>query len=34
VLWYLDNSEWCQRVQDGSYRRERLGTGSGTEGKE
>tara|TARA_R110000851_G_scaffold323169_2_gene489637 strand:+ start:1221 stop:2300 length:1080 start_codon:yes stop_codon:yes gene_type:complete len=25
VQWYLDNSEWCQRVQDGSYRRERLG---------
>ena len=25
VLWYLNNSEWCQRVQDGSYRRERLG---------
>jgi len=31
VQWYLENSEWCQRVQDGSYRRERLGTGSGTE---
>ncbi|MDF1637593.1 dTDP-glucose 4,6-dehydratase [Alcanivorax jadensis] len=26
VQWYLDNNEWCQRVQDGSYRRERLGT--------
>ena len=26
VQWYLDNSEWSQRVQDGSYRRERLGT--------
>ena len=26
VQWYLNNSEWCQRVQDGSYRRERLGT--------
>ncbi|WKE66782.1 dTDP-glucose 4,6-dehydratase [Gallaecimonas kandeliae] len=25
VLWYLNNSEWCRRVQDGSYRRERLG---------
>jgi dTDP-glucose 4,6-dehydratase len=25
VDWYLDNSEWCQRVQDGSYRGERLG---------
>jgi len=25
VLWYLENTEWCQRVQDGSYRRERLG---------
>ena len=26
VQWYLDNSEWCQHVQDGSYQRERLGT--------
>ncbi|MFD1007293.1 GDP-mannose 4,6-dehydratase [Oceanisphaera ostreae] len=25
VQWYLDNQEWCQRVQDGSYQRERLG---------
>jgi dTDP-glucose 4,6-dehydratase len=25
VQWYLDNSEWCQNVQDGSYQRERLG---------
>ncbi len=25
VQWYLDNKEWCQRVQDGSYQRERLG---------
>ncbi|MCO4319935.1 dTDP-glucose 4,6-dehydratase [Aliidiomarina quisquiliarum] len=25
VQWYLDNSQWCQRVQDGSYQRERLG---------
>lgn len=23
--WYLANSEWCQRVTDGSYRQERLG---------
>lgn len=27
VEWYLHNSEWCQRVTDGSYRRERLGIG-------
>jgi dTDP-glucose 4,6-dehydratase len=26
IQWYLDNSEWCQHVQDGSYQRERLGT--------
>lgn len=26
VLWYLDNLDWCRRVQDGSYQRERLGT--------
>lgn len=25
VRWYLDNRAWCQGVQDGSYRRERLG---------
>lgn len=26
VEWYLNNLDWCQRVQDGSYQRERLGT--------
>ncbi len=25
VEWYLSNPVWCRRVQDGSYRRERLG---------
>lgn len=25
VQWYLDNLEWCHRVQDGAYQRERLG---------
>ena len=25
VLWYLANLDWCRRVQDGSYQRERLG---------
>lgn len=25
VQWYLDNQEWCLRVQDGSYQRNRLG---------
>ncbi|GGK73169.1 dTDP-glucose 4,6-dehydratase [Amphritea balenae] len=25
VEWYLNNIDWCQRVQDGSYQRERLG---------
>ncbi|AOT09691.1 dTDP-glucose 4,6-dehydratase [Pseudoalteromonas luteoviolacea] len=28
VQWYLDNLEWCQHVQDGSYQRERLGVES------
>jgi dTDP-glucose 4,6-dehydratase len=28
VEWYLNNLEWCNRVQDGSYRRERLGVTS------
>ena len=27
VEWYLENQTWCERVQDGSYRRERLGGG-------
>ena len=25
VAWYLNNLDWCRRVQDGSYQRERLG---------
>lgn len=25
VQWYLENQDWCKRVQDGSYQRERLG---------
>lgn len=25
VEWYLENSEWCKHVQDGSYQGERLG---------
>jgi len=25
VQWYLENLEWCQRVQDGSYQGQRLG---------
>jgi len=25
IQWYLDNRDWCQNVQDGSYQRERLG---------
>jgi dTDP-glucose 4,6-dehydratase len=28
VRWYLNNLEWCKRVQDGSYHRERLGVTS------
>ncbi len=27
VQWYLDHLDWCRHVQDGSYRRERLGLG-------
>ncbi len=26
VDWYLDNKAWCEHVQSGNYRRERLGT--------
>lgn len=26
VQWYLDNEEWIQTIEDGSYRGERLGT--------
>lgn len=25
VQWYLENTQWCRQVQDGSYRRDRLG---------
>ena len=25
VEWYLNNLEWCRRVQDGSYQRQRIG---------
>lgn len=25
VTWYLENMDWCRRVQDGSYQGERLG---------
>lgn len=28
VRWYLDNRDWWQRVRDGGYRGERLGTGA------
>jgi len=28
VRWYLENTDWCERVADGSYRGERLGSGS------
>ena len=28
VAWYLANDEWCQNVQSGGYRQERLGLGS------
>jgi dTDP-glucose 4,6-dehydratase len=27
VQWYLDNQVWCERVQSGAYRGERLGLG-------
>lgn len=29
VRWYLDNQVWCDHVQDGSYRGERLGLAMG-----
>ena len=28
VQWYLNNLDWCHRVQDGTYQRERLGVNS------
>lgn len=31
VKWYLDNSEWWERVRSGSYRGERLGLASGAD---
>ena len=32
VQWYLDNLDWCGRVQDGSYQRQRLGLAPAREG--
>ena len=26
IKWYLDNSKWCERVLDGTYMRQRLGS--------
>jgi len=28
VGWYLDHGKWCERIQSGTYRRERLGLGT------
>jgi len=28
VQWYLDNQSWCHHVQDGTYKRKRLGSNS------
>jgi dTDP-glucose 4,6-dehydratase len=28
VRWYLEHRDWCESVQSGKYRRERLGLGS------
>jgi dTDP-glucose 4,6-dehydratase len=30
VRWYIDNQSWCERVQAGAYRGERLGLGATT----
>jgi dTDP-glucose 4,6-dehydratase len=30
IRWYLDHPGWCEHVQSGKYRRERLGLGEGT----
>ena len=30
VQWYLNNQQWCQRIANGSYQRERLGVSDGT----
>lgn len=30
IKWYLNNPDWCRRVQNGTYRRERLGLGERT----
>jgi dTDP-glucose 4,6-dehydratase len=29
VQWYLNNTQWCQRIANGSYQRERLGVSDG-----
>ena len=30
IQWYLDNQVWTDRVKDGSYQGQRLGTGATT----
>ncbi|MHA3902156.1 dTDP-glucose 4,6-dehydratase [Castellaniella sp. WN] len=32
VRWYLEHRDWCRRVQDGSYQRQRLGLGGAVSG--
>jgi len=27
-MWYLENLDWCHRIQQGRYQRERLGLGT------
>ena len=33
VRWYFDNRDWCEAVQSGKYRRERLGVIEGENGR-
>ena len=28
IQWYIDNPVWCKNIQDGSYKRQRLGLNS------
>jgi dTDP-glucose 4,6-dehydratase len=32
VNWYLKNKSWCERIAQGTYRRERLGLAEKSDG--
>jgi dTDP-glucose 4,6-dehydratase len=33
ITWYLEHTDWCREVQEGRYKRERLGLAIGAAGE-